>query len=120
MKIIYILLLLCSGLLIGQQIPDDKKLHYGAGVITGGLGYAIILHETGDKKKAFIGGVLTSVLAGVGKEYLDSTDPKNRFDKKDLAATVLGGLSINITVSLFNRKKKGKELKRKNYEKNLK
>ena len=114
MKIIHVLLFLCSGLMIGQQIPEDKKLHYAAGVITGGLGHAIILHETGDKTKAFIGGILTSVIVGTAKEYLDGQESGNRFDNKDLLATALGGVTINLTISLFSGKRKKK------YEKNFK
>ena len=30
---------------------------------------------------------------------------KNKFDTKDLAATALGGITISVTINLFNKKK---------------
>ena len=113
MKKIYFLLLLFTSAMFAQ-IEKDKKLHFGAGVVAGGIGYHYFLQKTGDKKKAVIGGVLTSIVAGAGKEFIDSRMPGNRFDNKDLLATTLGGVSINLTISLFNGKRKNK------YEKNNK
>jgi len=94
-----------------QDIPKDKKLHFQAGVITGAIGYDFVYSKTKDRNKAFAAGILTSVLAGVAKETYDSTRPGNKFDVKDLGATALGGISVNVTIQLFNKKKKKKNKK---------
>ena len=54
-------------------------------------------------------GILTSIGVGILKESLDATQPKNKFDFKDLAATTLGGITINVTINLFDKKKKKKK-----------
>jgi len=95
-----------------QEIPKDKQMHFVAGTITGALGYEYVYSKTKDRKKAFAAGVLTSIAAGVFKETLDSTQPGNKFDFKDLTATTLGGITINITINLFDKKKKNKKQKK--------
>lgn len=118
MKIIYILLFLCSGLLVGQQIADDKKLHFGAGVLSSAVGYQYTYNKTQDKEKALAAGILSSIVAGIGKEVYDSFQPKNRFDQHDVAATVLGGVAFSfvIKINLINI---GGEAKRKKKWKNI-
>ena len=56
--------------------------------------------------------ILTSIGVGILKESIDATRPKNKFDFKDLAATTLGGITINVTINLFNKKKKKKRIKK--------
>jgi len=92
-----------------SQIQKDKQLHFAAGVVSGAFGYEYVYSITKDKKKAFVGGILTSVLTGVAKEAYDSTNPKNKFDFKDLTATTLGGISVNMTIKLFNKNKNKNE-----------
>ena len=91
------------------QIQEDKKLHFAAGAIASGIGYEYVYSKTKDKNKAFVAGILTSVLAGTAKETYDSFQPNNKFDTKDLKATVLGGISIGLTIKLFNKNKKKNE-----------
>tara|TARA_R110002012_G_scaffold43211_13_gene117003 strand:+ start:4385 stop:4717 length:333 start_codon:yes stop_codon:yes gene_type:complete len=91
------------------QVQEDKKLHFAAGVISGFAGYEYVYSKTKNKKKAFAAGVLTSVLAGAAKETFDSTQSNNKFDLNDLAATALGGLSVNVTIKLFNKNKNKNE-----------
>lgn len=112
MKIIYILLFLCCGLMVGQEIPRDKKLHFGAGVLSSAVGYQYVYNQTQDKEKALAAGILTSIIMGVGKEVYDSFQPKNRFDQSDVAATVLGGVTFSFTVKI-NLINIGGEAKRK-------
>ena len=112
MKIIYILLFLCCGLMVGQEIPRDKKLHFGAGVLSSAVGYQYVYNQTQDKEKALAAGILTSIIMGVGKEVYDSFQPKNRFDQSDVAATVLGGVTFSFTVKI-NLINVGGEAKRK-------
>ena len=106
MKLFYILLLLPT-LVFGQLLQEkDKQLHFGAGLLSGSIGYTFIYSKTQDKKKAMIGGIATSILAGIAKETYDSTKG-NKFDERDILATALGGITVNITIPLFtNRKKK--------------
>ena len=87
------------------QIPEDKKLHFAAGTIAGSAGYTYVWQKTKDKKKAMLAGIGTALLAGTVKELLDSTQNNNYFDTKDLAATALGGITISVTINLFNKKK---------------
>ena len=83
----------------------DKHLHFAAGAAFGSVGYSYVYLETKNKKKAIIGGLISATLVGTIKETLDSTNPKNKFDFEDLAATALGGITISVTFNLFNKKK---------------
>lgn len=118
MKIIYILLFLCCGLMVSQEIPRDKKLHFGAGVLSSAVGYQYVYNQTQDKEKALAAGILTSIIMGIGKEVYDSFQPKNRFDQSDVAATVLGGVTFSFTVKI-NLINIGGEAKRKKKWKNI-
>jgi putative lipoprotein len=91
-----------------QDIPKDKQLHFAAGMLSSSVDYDYVYSKTKDRKKAFAAGILTSVLAGVAKETYDSTQPGNKFDIKDFGATALGGISVSVTIQLFNKKKKKK------------
>jgi uncharacterized protein YfiM (DUF2279 family) len=94
------------------QIQDDKKLHFAAGAIASTVGYEYVYSKTGDKNQALAAGVLTSMIAGIGKEVYDSFQPKNRFDQQDVAATILGGVTVSFTIKL-NLINFGKEAKKK-------
>ena len=98
------------------QIQDDKKLHFAAGAIASSVGYEYVYSKTGDKNQALAAGVLTSMIAGIGKEVYDSFQPKNRFDQHDVAATILGGVTVSFTIklNLVNFGKEAKKKKRKN------
>lgn len=105
MKLFYIFLLLPT-LVFGQLLQEkDKQLHFGAGLLSGSIGYTFIYNKTQDKKKAMIGGIATSILAGIAKETYDSTKG-NDFDERDILATALGGITVNITIPLFAKRKK--------------
>ena len=87
------------------QIPKDKKLHFAAGALASTTGYTYVWQKTKDKKKAMLAGIGTAILAGTIKELVDSSQPNNSFDTKDLAATALGGITVSVTINLFNKKK---------------
>ena len=87
------------------QIPRDKQLHFAAGTIAGATGYTYVWQKTKDKNKALLAGIGTSLLAGTAKELFDATKSGNKFDTKDLAATALGGITISVTINLFNKRK---------------
>ena len=112
MKKLAVVLFFTLSITNAQEIPEDKQLHFAAGTITGTLGYEYVYSKTKDRKKAFAAGVLTSIAAGVFKESLDATQPGNKFDLKDLAATTLGGITVSFTINLFDKKKKNKKRKK--------
>ena len=112
MKKLAVVLFFTLSITNAQEIPKDKQMHFAAGTITGSLGYSYIYNKTKDRKKAFTAGILTSIGVGILKESLDATQLRNKFDFKDLAATTLGGITINVTINLFDKKKKKKRIKK--------
>jgi len=84
-----------------SQIQKDKVYHFGAGVIS---------EEIGSRFDIKIP-VASSFVIGFGKEVYDYID-YGRFDTKDLAATVLGGVAYTITIKLVNKDKNEKINKR--------
>ena len=108
MKKLAVVLFFTLSITNAQEIPKDKQMHFVAGTITGTLGYDYVYSKTKNRKNAFAAGILTSIGVGILKESFDATRPKNKFDFKDLAATTLGGITINVTINLFDKKKKKK------------
>ncbi len=109
MKNILILIILLSSLAqLHAQLENDKVLHFGAGVLSGAAG-AFIASELsdGDRCWTYVGAVGTSLLAGLAKESLDKKD-SNAWNNGDLAATVLGGITVGVTIDLFRGKKRRK------------
>lgn len=84
-----------------QFISDDGEYHVAAGALISGTTYAFVYSKTKDKNKAFWYGLGASALAGIAKEIYDSSKPDNHFDTPDVAATVVGGLTACVTLSLF-------------------
>jgi len=97
----------CSAQLLTEE---DKKAHVLAGGFFAAPTSAITFNETGSYKKSFLNGVYASVLVGVGKEVYDSSQSGNRFDNRDVLATVIGGIvssALTTSVSyLINKKKR--------------
>jgi len=87
----------------------DKRMHFSAGVVFGGISYGLLLEETENKQIALLGSIATAFAAGYIKETRDKKMGYT-FDNRDLLATTLGGLSIGITFDIFGRngKKKGR------------
>ena len=83
-----------------RKIAWDKQLHFFAGVAiailsalgAGFLQYMNILNVVG------VACVITAmpILAGLAKELRDMRQPNNRFDWKDLFATILGGAILFV------------------------
>jgi uncharacterized protein YfiM (DUF2279 family) len=84
---------------------NDKQLHFSAGVVTSALGYTWSYNKHQDKKRAMITGLCTSLAAGVAKELLDNIRGGD-FDERDIFATTLGGVSMSVTIPIFQPKKK--------------
>ncbi len=89
---------------------EDKKAHILAGAFFAAPTSAITFNETGDYKKSFLNGVYASLILGVGKEVYDSNQLGNKFDNRDVLATIIGGIvSSALTTSisyLINKKNK--------------
>ena len=111
MKILYALFAVAFVVSADAQIlqEEDKRLHFAAGIITSSLSYQFVYSKTQNREKAIAAGVLTSLMAGIAKETSDSFQSNNKFDQADLATTVLGGLSVGLTIKLFNKNKKRNE-----------
>nr|WP_321413869.1 hypothetical protein [uncultured Allomuricauda sp.] len=87
------------------QIGQDKVLHFGGGSLFGLAGAGIAKHATkGNRVWTFVGAVTGSALAGVAKEAIDAGQRENGWDNDDLAATILGGITVGIAIDLFSKK----------------
>ncbi len=102
---ILILFTLLTQLTLHAQIREDHVLHFGAGMVSGAAG-ALIASEISNQNRfwTFSGAVAGSLLAGVAKEAIDAGQPDNRWDNLDLGATVLGGITVGVTIDLFTAK----------------
>jgi len=78
-----------------SQIPEDKIYHFNAGVFSEYVGKRF------DVKVP----IASSFVIGFGKEVYDYID-YGKFDTKDLAATVLGGVAYTVTIKLINNDEK--------------
>lgn len=90
------------------QVENDKLLHFGAGALSGAVGGLLASEiSDGDRAWTFVGAVGTSLLVGLAKESLDKKN-SNTWDNADLGATVLGGVTVGVTLDLFSGKKRRK------------
>ena len=106
--IVGIIFFLCA-LPLHAQLEQDKVKHFAAGTLSGAIGADIADGFSGGNRYWRIAGAVTSsLLAGLAKEAYDECKYKG-WDNRDLAATVLGGVSIGITIDIFSEKKQRKE-----------
>lgn len=87
--------LLLSISMTSQTIQKDKQKHFVAGVVSGYIGSKL----TNNK---FLGALIGSLIVGVGKEVYDEIKHKG-YDNKDILATALGGVTIGITIKIFDK-----------------
>ena len=110
MKVIILsILIFISALPLSAQLQEDKVLHFAAGAASGFIGAKIadkISHK--DPNWRIVGAFTSSLLVGLAKEAYDEHQYKG-WDNEDLAATVLGGLTVGVTINLFSRKKNKKK-----------
>lgn len=100
------------------QVERDKALHFLGGSLFGLAGAGIAKQASdGNRVWTFVGSVAGSALIGVAKEAVDSGQKENGWDNDDLAATVLGGVTVGVTIDIFSKKKDKKRL-RGNYTQN--
>lgn len=102
MQKILILLAILTQFSLHAQIREDHVLHFGAGMVSGAAG-ALLASEISNKNRfwTFSGAVAGSLLAGLAKEAIDAGQPDNRWSNSDLGATVLGGVTVGVTIDLF-------------------
>ncbi len=89
---------------LNAQVEQDKVLHFGIGALTGAAG-AFVASELTDHNRFWTvtGAIATSLLAGIAKEAYDERN-NNSWDNADLGATVLGGITVGVTIELFSKK----------------
>lgn len=108
MRLFLVSLILCGHVLTAQI--NDKTLHFMAGGLAGYYGASLELSMTSNVHP-YLTCVGSALIAGTAKELMDR--PTTGFDKKDLGATVLGGvLSGTIIYIIKRRHAKTKRLSR--------
>lgn len=108
------------------QVEDDKVLHFAAGAFSGAAG-ALIASKISKRNRFWTvtGSVGASLLAGLAKEAIDKSNG-GKWDNGDLAATVLGGVTVGVSIELFSKKsgkyyvRRDKSAKKKNKKKKKK
>ena len=92
LKILF-LLFTCYSQLLSEE---DKKQHFAAGAVFSSPVYSQVYLETKDLGKSIGYGLLTSTLVGIGKEVVD-----DKFDKRDLIATMLGSIASSVVLTII-------------------
>ncbi|WP_209065902.1 hypothetical protein [Croceivirga sp. JEA036] len=111
MSRIITIFLLCCFFKTHAQIENDKALHFLGGNLYGLAGAGIAKQiSKGDRFWTFAGAVGGSALIGLGKEAIDSGKGGSGWDNDDLLATVLGGLTVGVTIDIFTDHKKKRKL----------
>ncbi len=94
------------------QVERDKALHFLGGSLFGLAGAGIAKQASdGNRVWTFLGAVTGSAVAGVAKEAIDSGQDGNQWDNDDLAATILGGITVGVAIDLFSKKKDKRRLR---------
>ncbi|AWX45620.1 hypothetical protein HME9304_02647 [Flagellimonas maritima] len=91
------------------QIERDKALHFLGGNLFGLAGAGIAKNASdGDRVWTFVGAVAGSTLIGIAKEAVDAGQRTNGWDNDDLAATILGGITVGVAIEIFSKKRNKK------------
>jgi len=99
MRLLIIILLFINTTCVSQSlIPQDKLLHAGGCYVISSTTSSIVYNITENRKKAFIYGVLSSVVIGGIKELYDINHGDSSWG--DMGANVVGGTlgSFSIVV----------------------
>ncbi len=106
MRLIYLafILVFLTGNPLHAQVEQDKVIHFAVGAISGAAGAYVASELSGQNRFWTVtGSIATSLLAGLAKEAVDKRRYDN-WDNADLGATVLGGVTVGITIELFTKK----------------
>jgi putative lipoprotein len=95
------------------QVKQDKVLHFAAGAVSGAAG-AFIASKLSKRNRFWTvtGAVAASLLAGITKEAFDEFSG-GKWRNADVAATVLGGVTVGVSIDLFSKKSGKYYVKRK-------
>jgi hypothetical protein len=105
--VFFVLASYCHG-----QVERDKALHFLGGNLFGLAGAGIAKQASdGNRIWTFVGSVAGSTLIGLAKETVDAGQRDNGWDNDDLAATILGGVTVGVTIDLFAKKDDNKRLR---------
>ncbi|WP_298793583.1 hypothetical protein [uncultured Allomuricauda sp.] len=103
-------LVLMIGTQLFAQIERDKALHYLGGNLFGLVGAGVAKQiSDGNRAWTFVGAVAGGALIGLGKEAVDSGQEGNQWDNDDLVATILGGVTVGVTIEIFSKKRNKKK-----------
>jgi uncharacterized protein YfiM (DUF2279 family) len=103
------------------QVERDKALHFLGGNLFGLAGAGIAKQASdGNRIWTFVGSVAGSTLIGLAKETVDAGQRDNGWDNDDLAATILGGVTIGVTIDFFAKKDDRRRLRGRYSELHLK
>ena len=94
--------------MVGQNFilqEKDKQIHFAAGMVASTVGYHWSYKRHGNKSRAQITGMLTSISVGILKELYDSKTG-GTVESRDVLATMMGGAVVTVTIPLFQKKKK--------------
>ncbi|MEO0570102.1 MAG: hypothetical protein AAF039_00255 [Bacteroidota bacterium] len=109
-KILFLFLALSLTQNFYCQVETDKVLHFLGGNLFGLAGAGIAKQASnGNRWWTFAGAVGGSALVGIGKEAIDAGQRDNSWDNADLLATILGGVTVGLTIDVFTNHKKDKK-----------
>ena len=87
------------------QLEGDKALHFLGGNLFGLVGAGVANEiSDGNRTWTFVGAVGGSLLIGLAKESIDQNQ-YGGWDNADLLATVLGGVTVGVTIDIFKKRK---------------
>jgi len=94
LKILFLLFTFnCYGQLLSEE---DKQQHFAAGAVFSSPVYSQVYLETKDLGKSIGYGLLASTFVGISKEVVD-----DKFDKRDLIATMLGSIASSVVLTII-------------------
>lgn len=106
MRLYLVSLIFCSHILTAQ---NDKTLHFMAGGLSGYYGASLEL-SISSNVHPYLTCVGSALIAGTAKELMDRQT--TGFDKKDLGATVLGGVFSGTIIYIVKRRHARRNAKR--------
>jgi uncharacterized protein YfiM (DUF2279 family) len=112
MKATIIILFAVVSNIANAQIRKDKTLHFGAGILVGGI-TAFVSERAGisdNKFETLFLSASSSTIVAIGKETYDRYVKKTFVDERDILWTaiggLIGGLSVTYTIKPSNKHKR--------------